>query len=117
MITTTIDMLPPTVNHMYLARRDGGKALTDEAYTFRALVGLALRSAPPVPQDGDLAVTLRLTFPDRRRTDIDNRAKAAIDALALALGFDDRRVARLVVERAGYAKGAPACELVLEVLE
>jgi Holliday junction resolvase RusA-like endonuclease len=111
-------MLPPTVNHMYVSRRGGGKALTEEARTFRHEVWCALFDAglPRVPPAGDLAVTVRLTYGDRRRTDIDNRVKAALDALATALEFDDARVARLVVERAGYAKGKPACELVLEVL-
>lgn len=109
--------LPPTVNHMYVGTRGGGKALSAAALAYRKEVWAACGVGPRVPAEGALALTLRLTYGDRRRTDIDNRVKAALDALAAALGFDDSRVGRLVVERAGYVRGRPACELVLEVLE
>jgi hypothetical protein len=33
--------------------------------------------------------------------------------LAIALGFDDTRIDRLVVERVGIDKGKPLCEMVL----
>lgn len=113
-ITLAVDAAPPTVNHMYIARRSGGKALSDEAQTFRALVALAVIGAgrPQVPA-GDLAFTLRVWFPTRRKSDLDNRLKAALDAAALALGFDDRRVARIIAER---AYGPARCEMTLEVL-
>ena len=35
MLTVTLDMLPPTVNHMYAPNAGGGKRLTDAANTFR----------------------------------------------------------------------------------
>jgi Holliday junction resolvase RusA-like endonuclease len=59
---------------------------------------------------------LGLTFGDKRNQDIDNRIKSALDALALALGFDDNCIDRIVIERAGYARGCPRCELILEAL-
>ena len=109
--------LPPTVNHMYVNNGRGGKVLGDGALLFRQLVAVACQlggySEAPA---GDLALTVRLVFPDKRRCDLDNRLKAAQDALALALGFDDSRITRVVAERAGYDKGRPACELLLEVL-
>ena len=117
-IVVWVAALPPTVNHLYINNGNGGKVLGDGARLFRQLVAVACQfggytSAP----DGDLVLTVRLTFPDKRRSDLDNRLKACQDALALALGFDDARIARLTVERAGYDKGRPACEMVLEVLE
>lgn len=60
---------------------------------------------------------MRLTFPDRRKSDLDNRLKASQDALAIALGFNDARIVRVTAERAGVEPGRPACEMVLEVLE
>jgi len=112
-IVIAVAAMPPTVNHMYISRRGGGKALSAEAETFRALVLEQVSEArPPVP-DGPLALTVRLWFGDRRRADIDNRLKAAIDALALALRFDDSRIHEIHTVRAGCDPGRPRCELVL----
>lgn len=116
MITLTIAALPPTVNHMYVTCGGGRKALSDEAGMFRALVLQALNGERPTLPDGPLALTLRLTFGTRHRQDIDNRIKAALDAVALALRFDDCRVSRIVVERAGYAAKQPRCEITIGVL-
>ena len=119
MLTVILDILPPTVNHMYAANANGGKRLTDAANAFRELAGYTARAAAtrtgfrPAPR---MALTMRLTFGDRRNQDIDNRIKSALDALALALGFDDSCVDRIVIERAGYARGCPRCELILEAL-
>lgn len=114
-VRLVVPMLPPTVNHMYVNNGRGGKVLGAGALAFRQAVadaaeGLAVGA-------GDLALTVRLTFPDRRKSDLDNRLKACQDALALALGFDDAHIVRLVVERAGVAPKQPVCEMVLEVLE
>lgn len=114
MIILTIAALPPTVNHMYISCKGGRKALSGEAEAFRGLVLQALNGARPAVPDGPLAFTLRLTFDTKRRQDIDNRIKAALDAVAIALRFDDCRVSRIVAERAGYAAKAPCCELVIE---
>lgn len=47
---------------------------------------------------------------------IDNRAKSAIDALALALGFDDSRVEDIRIRRVGVDPKRPLCEMILEAL-
>lgn len=117
-LSVFVRMLPPTVNHYRLPNGRGGVYLSEEVTTFRLLVLAACRAVGArVAPDCRLALTIRLTFPNRRRSDIDNRAKAALDALALALDFDDARIDRLLVERVGYDTGRPACELVLEVLQ
>ena len=118
-ISIWVRALPPTVNHYTRPNGRGGAVLTEEVNLFRQLVWAEVVNThprPAVPPDARLALTMRLTFGTRRRCDIDNRAKTAIDALALALDFDDTRIDRLVVERAGYDKGRPACEMVLEEL-
>lgn len=119
-LTVIIPMLPPTVNHMYRPNGRGGRILTDEAKTFRELVCYEARSVAsltrwPMPK-GALALRLLLTFGDNRRTDIDNRIKSALDALALSLNFDDSRVHRIVIEHAGIDKCRPLCEMILEAL-
>jgi Holliday junction resolvase RusA-like endonuclease len=114
-IIIVVPILPPTVNHMYITLRRGGKALTEQAEIFRKLVAAdVLHSGQRTDPDGPLALTMRLTFGDKRRQDLDNRLKAAIDAAALALHFDDCRIVRIVAERVGYAPGQPQCELRLE---
>lgn len=113
-ISIVVAALPPTVNHMYIARKGGGKALSAEAETFRKLVLSRVSEARPVVPDGPLSLTVRLWFGDRRKCDIDNRLKAAIDALALALRFDDSRIHEIHAVRAGWDPGRPRCEMVLE---
>lgn len=115
MLTIILPILPPTVNHMYASNKGGGKRLTSEAQAFRVEAILRTRNAAALSgyalPAGPLALEMRLTFPTNRRQDIDNRIKSALDALALALDFDDTRIVRITVERAGY--GAARCELTL----
>jgi Holliday junction resolvase RusA-like endonuclease len=60
--------------------------------------------------DGELHVELHVTFPDRRRRDLDNAAKAVLDALNGIVWRDDSQIARLLVERA-YDPAAPGVRL------
>ena len=117
-LTVIVPMLPPSVNHCYRNNGRGGRILTDEAKTFRELVYYEARSTAQLTgwelPAGALAFTLVLVFGDDRRCDIDNRIKSAIDAVALALGFDDARVRRIVIEHAGVERCRPLCEMILE---
>lgn len=110
-VRCVVDMLPPSVNHMYVALRRGGKALSEEAQTFRQLVALALRGQP-TPPAGLLILNVWLTFPNKRSGDGDNRIKAAQDAIALALGFNDRQITEWHVY-VDFGK-QPRCEALLE---
>jgi len=112
-ITITVAALPPTVNHMYVTCKGGRRALGPQAEVFRALVLEQVTEARPAVPCGPLALTVRLWFGDRRKADIDNRLKAAIDALALALHFDDSRIHEIHAVRVGCDPGRPRCELVL----
>lgn len=116
-----VPLLPPTINHAYRPNGRGGKLLTDELITFRQEVATEARDVVRLTgwtlPDARLQLTLLLTFGTAaRRVDIDNRVKTALDALALALGFDDSLVDRIVIERVGIDKGRPLCEMVLEAL-
>ena len=116
-LTIIVPTLPTTVNHLYKSIGRGAKALTDEALTFRQEVYLEARTTARMTgwklPDGPLEFHLYLTYGSNRRTDVDNRIKSAIDSVALALGFDDARIDRIVAERVGYDKGKPLCEMVL----
>jgi Holliday junction resolvase RusA-like endonuclease len=111
----TIKMLPPTTNHAH-THTSRGVFLTDAVKVFRLLVQNELQHAPrwALP-DGDLELTVQCVFPDKRKSDLDNRLKQAQDAIALALGFNDQRVKRIVGEYAGYDKGRPLTVLTLDV--
>jgi Holliday junction resolvase RusA-like endonuclease len=116
-LTIIVPMLPPSVNHMYLGNRYGGKRLSEEALKFRSKVeseahATANGTGWKLPS-GALEFTVRLTYPTKRRTDIDNRIKAALDAIALALDFDDVRIKRIVIEHAGIDPKRPLCEMIL----
>ena len=117
-LTVIVPMLPPSANHMWAAGRNGAKFLTEEARAFRTYVMIEARTVARMTgwqlPAGRLAITIKLTYGTRARTDIDNRAKSAIDAMALALGFDDSRIDRVVIERAGYDARRPLCEMILE---
>lgn len=119
-LTVVVPLLPPTVNHMYCPDGRGGKILTVEAKAFRVCVGALVRTMVretgwELPA-GALQLTLLLTFGSRRRCDIDNRAKAALDALALALEFDDARVDEIVIRRVGVDPRRPICEMRISAL-
>lgn len=117
-LTVIVPILPPSANHMYATGRNGAKFLTEEAQAFRAYVAVEARTVARMTgwqlPAGRLAITIKLTYGTRARTDIDNRAKSAIDSMALALGFDDSRIDRVVIERAGYDQRRPLCEMILE---
>lgn len=104
-LSVTLPGLPPTVNHQYGMRWQGGRRLTPAAAAWRTGATLAIRAsmAPacsfrccPTPW----AVTLHLEAPDIYRWDVDNRCKSALDAVAGALGLDDRYVTALHVTKA-----------------
>lgn len=104
-----LDMLPPSVNHLYKSTGGGRRALTDEALTFRGLVAVTLHGQPKPPEGAELVLSVWLTYGNKRRQDADNRLKALSDALALALGYDDRRVMEWhVYAESGSAAGVAA---------
>ncbi len=115
-LTITLDVLPPSVNHMYRTSKGGARFLTDEAILFRDLAIIQTRAAARragwVAPDR-IAFHLRLTFPNKRNCDIDNRIKSALDACALALDFNDSRVDCVIAERVGIDPGRPSCQLIL----
>jgi crossover junction endodeoxyribonuclease RusA len=98
---------PPSMN-TYWRRGNNVTYLTKKARQFRNDVLEAMRQETVYDTiRGRLAVHLELTLPDKRKRDIDNHIKAAVDALKHAGVFeddeqiDDLRVTRLHVEPPG----------------
>ena len=119
MIALTFFTPPPlSLNHMYRPGRRGQRILTDAAVAYKAAVGYAAKEAAAtwgfgLCPDG-YQFTLRIWFADKRRADLDNAVKLTLDATAAALGFDDRFVNRLVIERAGIDRANPRGMVMLE---
>lgn len=92
---------PPSVNHYWRHVR-GATLISREGRTYRMLVLAAWLQAGRPRVDGRLALTILAHAPDRRRRDLDNIAKAPLDALAKAGVYaDDSQIDRLVITRGG----------------
>ena len=94
-LVVTLPGIPPSVNARYRHGRFPAPHLTAETRAWQDGAALALRCAaagvvlaPRTP----LAVTVALAAPHLYRFDLDNTLKAIGDAVALALGIDDRYI-------------------------
>lgn len=101
----TVECLPPTINHYY-GRRGFSSYLKPEAKIFRAKVQGAWTAARRVYPDAiapqPLGLIVKLFSPrwyskagEVRRIDLDNRLKAAFDALQNASGIPDEFIFEL----------------------
>jgi len=112
--------MPPSTNQVYRRAKQGKLFMTAEGRLFKEAAGLMLSVAAHRIRGNTFhvgqrfALTLRLHFADDRRCDLDNRIKLVQDALADALGFDDRHIHRLTVERGESDPARPRCELTLK---
>lgn len=111
---------PPTVNtywrHIAVGRQT--RVLISKAgRRYRTRVQAAWLTSPRPKLTGRLAVEILAMMPDRRARDIDNIAKATLDALQHAGAFaDDNQVDRLVIARAGV-KPPGSVEVRIAMLE
>jgi Holliday junction resolvase RusA-like endonuclease len=112
--------LPPSIGTVYRKRGHGrGMFMTKEGTDFKKeAIMLIQMNKPQIAgatfyEGQRFSLKLTLHFPDRRRCDIDNRVKLCQDALADALGFDDKQIDQLIVERGEPDKARPRCELFL----
>lgn len=115
-VTLTLP-LPPSINSYWrsVSLRSGvTKVLISKEgrqWKKKALQIAAMQR--PARLEGDVDVTMRVYFKDRRR-DLDNVAKPALDLLqAAGIVENDRQVARLELVR-GFDKGNPRIEIAVE---
>jgi Holliday junction resolvase RusA-like endonuclease len=119
----------PSVNNAYSTRIRwtdderpyAVRVLSEEAEAFKAEAGIMARNAAQlagwdVPAKARLSLSLRIWFKGAGRRDLDNCVKLAQDALSEALGFDDRYVDHVEVDRMGVDRKNPRCEITLVVL-
>jgi crossover junction endodeoxyribonuclease RusA len=113
---------PPSVNAWWNWSKRRGLYVSPAGRAFKALAVAAIqsqRAALPIGvHTGRLAVRLEIYEPDKRKRDIDNLAKAPLDAVtaSAAIWLDDSQIDALVIVRAGRVGRADAC-VWLEVVE
>lgn len=103
---------PPGVNHIWrsiVIRGSVRVLLSKEGRQYRDAVKNALNAFARIPAAcfaGPVAVHIDAYPPDRRRRDVDNLAKAALDALTHAgLWEDDSQIADLRIRRGAVVPG------------
>lgn len=101
---------PPSANSIWRAFVQKGRVRNILSKTGRAYRETATASAQAQyggePMKGRLSVTMTLHAPTRRAYDVDNRAKAALDAITHAgVWLDDEQVDQLTIIRGDRAPG------------
>ncbi len=104
---------PPSVNHYWCQsgkrRYIGAKGLAFRSHVFDVCSRLPRLS-------GRLKASIYVYPPDRRKRDIDNILKSALDSLQHGLMFaDDEQIDRLYVERREVVKGGKLVVILEEI--
>ena len=88
---------PPSVNHYYGNRTNGGKYIKPKGQQFRRAVNnIVLLNVSNKKLDQLLKLTLSVYPPDKRKRDIDNILKALLDSLTNARVYlDDSLIKQL----------------------
>lgn len=100
--------LPPSTNNLYININGRGRVLTQEARAYKDDVSMVIRMAaaragwsthPKTP----LALELTFALPALYTRDLSNMIKLLEDAVAAAVGCDDRYVVDLVLRKRLHA--------------
>jgi len=108
--------LSPSVNHYYQRNKGGGVRVSDRGQAFRKEVWAAVKQSKMPTLSGRLCVVLRVYPRDRKTVDIDNFAKAVLDALQIAGAFvNDSQVDELTLTRGSVINGGRIEALIGEI--
>lgn len=108
--------LPPTINHYYGQRRNGGRFIKPAGEAFRKAVADIVSDAGHKTLEGRLTLFAAIYPADRRRQDLDNRSKALQDALTHAgVWLDDEQIDELTLVRKEVIKGGQVKVVITEV--
>lgn len=116
MISLTLP-LPPTINHYYGVRPRGGKYIKPAGREFRQTVAEIVAQAGHKTIEGRVSLFAAIYPADRRKQDIDNRAKSLQDALTNAgVWLDDEQIDELHLVRREVVKGGQVKVVITELL-
>lgn len=115
MISYTLP-LPPTINHAYGQRRNGGKYIKPAGIVFRTAVAEIVATAGHPTLTGRLSLFVAVHPATRARQDLDNRSKALQDAMTHAgVWLDDNQIDDLHMVRREIVKGGMVKVVVTEL--
>jgi crossover junction endodeoxyribonuclease RusA len=115
MISLTLP-LPPTINHYYGQRPRGGRYIKPAGLVFRQQVAEIVAMAGHRLLEGRVSLFAAIHPADRRRQDIDNRAKSLQDALTHAgVWLDDEQIDDLHLVRRSVIKGGRVLVVITEI--
>ncbi len=87
---------PPSTNNLYFNAAGRGRVRTKKYEVWCITAKLAIYEQRPDPVAGKVALSIRLSKPDKRRRDLSNHIKAIEDLLVdMRLIDDDRNVERI----------------------
>jgi Holliday junction resolvase RusA-like endonuclease len=105
--------VPPSVNARLVRGRRGQITLSEAARQYNEDVAvLLLPYRGLIPPKTPIALEVVFTYPNRRR-DLDNILKQLVDALALALEFNDAYVDSIIARKYTISKAYPAVHVLI----
>lgn len=108
--------ISPTINHAYGVARNGRKFIRPAGVAFRVAVCEIVADRQIATLTGRVSVFMRVHMPTKRRSDIDNRVKAAFDALTHAgVWIDDEQVDSLHIVRGDVIHGGKLSVVITEI--
>jgi crossover junction endodeoxyribonuclease RusA len=110
---------PPSVNHYWRNISKGPLAgrvlISEEGRTYRKTCHDVILMQRVLPVIGRVEVNLIARIPDKRKRDLDNLLKSALDAITHAgIIEDDSVIDKLTIERGEFVRGG---ELVVSIKE
>jgi len=93
MITFTVPIIPPSVNHYKVRFRNGNTVVTAEAIAFKHAIAVYVRGMAISAKK--FSVRIEVVLPKGARGDVDNFPKLCLDGLADAGVFMNRKGKRV----------------------
>lgn len=98
MISFTVPLVPPSVNHYKMRTRKGVTFVSKEAKEFKRQVGICARGQSVSAEK--YQVTIRIYLGHKGKGDIDNFLKCALDGIAEAgVIHSDAAITHLIAEK------------------